>query len=374
MALRLLPRLRAAVFMIALHSPGVVDLAGWPKSGVFDLGRYPSGVDALSEQIASDFDSSGLIARAEPRIMAWKYTKMLYILQNPVQAVCGPQADYADIIKQIRDEAMACFAAAGVDWVPMEDFAARQKLASPPAGSRAGGGSTWQSLARGAGSIEVDFLNGEITLLGRLHNVPTPANETIQVLADRMAREHQQPGSITPRSARETPSARGRTPHFHPPAGRGAQPSVFESAYDGSPSSGRGLGEGQVKLGATSSTFILARLTLCCAGSDRRGAGLPLICDFDHVAITPSGPRPEPYWDVFASLVRLAGRRAGAARHNLLCPYRHLVLTARLVSNIDHFSGGRFVLASASATRTEFESWERHMRTAARSRTKRYRR
>jgi 2-dehydropantoate 2-reductase len=204
MALRLFPRVYGQlVFMIALHlEPGVVDLAGWPKSGVFDLGRFPSGVDALSEQMASDFDSSGLIARAEPRIMAWKYTKMLYILQNPVQAVCGPQADYADIVKQIRDEAMACFAAAGIDWVPMEDFAARQKLASPPAGSRPGGGSTWQSLARGAGSIEVDFLNGEITLLGRLHEVPTPANETLQVLADRMAREHQQPGSITPDEVR----------------------------------------------------------------------------------------------------------------------------------------------------------------------------
>ena len=34
-------------------------------------------------------------------------------------------------------------------------------------GPRPGAGSTWQSLARGAGSIEVDFLNGEIALLGR---------------------------------------------------------------------------------------------------------------------------------------------------------------------------------------------------------------
>ena len=38
------------------------------------------------------------------------------------------------------------------------------------------GGSSWQSLARGVGTIETDYLNGEIVLLGRLHGVPTPAN------------------------------------------------------------------------------------------------------------------------------------------------------------------------------------------------------
>ena len=42
------------------------------------------------------------------------------------------------------------------------------------------GSSTWQSLARGAGGIEVDYLNGEIGLLGRLHGVPTPVNDAVQ--------------------------------------------------------------------------------------------------------------------------------------------------------------------------------------------------
>ena len=43
-------------------------------------------------------------------------------------------------------------------------------------GRRRGGGSSWQSLARGTGTIETDYLNGEIVLLGRLHGVPTPVN------------------------------------------------------------------------------------------------------------------------------------------------------------------------------------------------------
>ena len=41
------------------------------------------------------------------------------------------------------------------------------------------GSSTWQSLQRGS-TLETDFLNGEIVLLGRLHGIPTPVNADIQ--------------------------------------------------------------------------------------------------------------------------------------------------------------------------------------------------
>ena len=57
------------------------------------------------------------------------------------------------------------------------------------------GGSSWQSLARGAGSIEAEFLNGEIVLLGRLHGVATPVNALLQRLAVRAAAEGAPPGS-----------------------------------------------------------------------------------------------------------------------------------------------------------------------------------
>ncbi|WP_442939933.1 ketopantoate reductase family protein [Nocardioides sp. B-3] len=45
---------------------------------------------------------------------------------------------------------------------------------SPP-----GGGSTRQSLQRGTGDSEVDYLHGEIVLLGRLHDIRTPVNAAI---------------------------------------------------------------------------------------------------------------------------------------------------------------------------------------------------
>jgi 2-dehydropantoate 2-reductase len=59
-----------------------------------------------------------------------------------------------------------------------------------------GGGSTWQSLRRGTGDVEVDYLNGEISLLGRLHGVPTPANDLLRDTVWRLAAERAEPGSV----------------------------------------------------------------------------------------------------------------------------------------------------------------------------------
>jgi len=64
----------------------------------------------------------------------------------------------------------------------------------PIAGRHRSGGSSWQSLARGSGSIETDYLNGEIVLLGRLHGIPTPVNALLQRLANEAARERRKPG------------------------------------------------------------------------------------------------------------------------------------------------------------------------------------
>ena len=58
------------------------------------------------------------------------------------------------------------------------------------------GSSSRQSLARGTGSIEADYLNGEIVLLGRLHSVPTPVNELLQREANAAALARLPPGSI----------------------------------------------------------------------------------------------------------------------------------------------------------------------------------
>ena len=69
---------------------------------------------------------------------------------------------------------------------------------APVTGAPRGGGSSWQSLTRGTGSIEADFLNGEVVLLGREHGVPVPVNEALQRLANRAAADRLPPGSLSP--------------------------------------------------------------------------------------------------------------------------------------------------------------------------------
>jgi 2-dehydropantoate 2-reductase len=101
----------------------------------------------------------------------------------------------------MRAEAEACYRAAGIDWVGDEEWAERragQVQHAPVEGRTRAGGSSWQSLARGLGSIEADYLNGEIALLGRQYDVPTPVNVAAQTLADRAAREGAPPGALHP--------------------------------------------------------------------------------------------------------------------------------------------------------------------------------
>ena len=70
----------------------------------------------------------------------------------------------------------------------------------PIGGQDRGGGSTWQSLARG-GAVEADYLNGEIVLLGRLHGVPTPVNELLQRRRNAAARDKATTGERPDRGA-----------------------------------------------------------------------------------------------------------------------------------------------------------------------------
>jgi 2-dehydropantoate 2-reductase len=131
--------------------------------------------------------------------MRWKYAKLLMNLGNAVQALCAPGGTKA-LLDIVRAEGVAALRGAGIDFASdaEDEERRRDKLDMRPiGGSMRGGGSTWQSFARGTGSIETDFLNGEIVLLGRLHGVPTPANALVQRLANAAAAERRPPGSMT---------------------------------------------------------------------------------------------------------------------------------------------------------------------------------
>ena len=179
--------------------PGIVDTTSWPMTGVCDLGRYPDGTDALSVAVAAEIAAAGFSAAAVPDIMRFKYTKLHQNMVNVMQAIVPPDAEATDITTKLRAECEAVFAAAGIDWAPTAEMMGRMRGGSPPAGIGSSGwrgGSMWQSIARGVGNSEVDYINGEIAMLGRQFGIPTPANEVAQLYADRLARTKQDPGSV----------------------------------------------------------------------------------------------------------------------------------------------------------------------------------
>jgi len=181
-------------------SPGLVRNYFTPVSGLLDLGRFPGGVDERADQIARDIANVGFLSRAVPDVMRWKYSKLLGNLVNAVEALCGRGDRTRGIADRARAEGVACYEAANIAFA--SDAEVHERHAGLPALGSFGdsvrmGGSSWQSLARGTGSIEADYLNGEIVLLGRLHGIPTPVNAVLQREAMRAARERAKPGSMT---------------------------------------------------------------------------------------------------------------------------------------------------------------------------------
>lgn len=209
--------------------PGVVRAPCAPLTGILHLGRYPTatpgtddapgttgtddttgatgtddttGTDDIARRIAADLEGSGFAAPVTSDVMPWKYAKLLSNLGNALEAVAGPIGDgpLHDLYLRARAEGAAVLDAAGIAHVSQEEQArvrGDRVEVQPVNGSVRGGGSSWQSLTRGTGAIEADYLNGEIVLLGRSFGVPTPVNEALRQTANAFARERRRPGGLT---------------------------------------------------------------------------------------------------------------------------------------------------------------------------------
>src|SRR5262249_33537172 len=89
--------------------------------------------------------------------------------------------------------------------------------------------------------------------------------------------------------------------------------------------------------------------------------GYHLVMISDHVAVTPDvqGRYPAPFYDPFTALGWLAGltRRVELGTTVIIVPYRHPLLTARMVANVDQLSNGRFILGvGVGWARREFDA------------------
>jgi 2-dehydropantoate 2-reductase len=194
------------VYCPATHlEPGVVLAFSSPVTGILDVGRYPAGTDDTARAVAAALEASTFRSDARPDILRWKYNKLLLNLGNAVDAVCDARRAEGDdreaaaeLVRLVRAEGEACLAAAGIDAATEHEFRERRGdllAIRPIEGAPRSGSSSWQSLARGTGSIESDYLNGEVVLLGRLHGVATPANALLQRLAREVAAEGGKPGA-----------------------------------------------------------------------------------------------------------------------------------------------------------------------------------
>ncbi len=191
----------AFVFIASAHlKPGVIAIHSAPSEGVIDIGCIPRGDGAIGQPLAQDLRLAGFDAVVRPDIMAWKREKLLLNLLNASQAICGSSIeDISDLGMIARREGEVCLDAARLTRAPAEEVARRIAQTQPfkiVKGRPFPGGSSWQSLERGAPANEVAYLSGEIVLLGRLLDIPTPVNTLLYETVSHMAHARIKPGFL----------------------------------------------------------------------------------------------------------------------------------------------------------------------------------
>jgi 2-dehydropantoate 2-reductase len=202
LALRLFPNVYAMTVMLPADyvTPGEVTCYGTPRLGMLDLGRYPHGLDDNVAAIATAMQSANFAAFPLEQVMPSKYGKLRDNLGNVVEAALGHGSRSGPLMDAIQAEAERVYEGAGIDWVAVGNADPRRRglmTMGEVDGVTRTGGSSVQSLKRGTGTIETDYLNGEIVLLGRLHGVPTPLNAALVALGRELAETGAKPGSMS---------------------------------------------------------------------------------------------------------------------------------------------------------------------------------
>jgi 2-dehydropantoate 2-reductase len=141
--------------------PGAVAAHAAPAFGVVDVGRYPHGSDDVDRTIALDLGAAQIQSVVRDDIMAQKYEKLSWNVTNPLEAAIGRGAHDTELSRRAQAEALAVFAASGIS-VSGERVAVVHANRPPVDGTPYAGNSAFQSLARGLGRHEADYLNGEI--------------------------------------------------------------------------------------------------------------------------------------------------------------------------------------------------------------------
>jgi 2-dehydropantoate 2-reductase len=207
MALRYFSRVYGVcVWMPAVHLvPGEVIVRGAPTSGMLHVGRVPARTDErdrrLLDQVRDDWTAARFDVPLPDDVMPWKYRKLISNLGNIFQALVHGNGDTKALAAAAEAEARAVLDAAGIAYTSDADESAARAagftMHEVPGVPSDVGGSTWQSLTRGTGNVETDYLNGEIALIAHRTGHEAPINARLALLARQAAATGLRPGGMS---------------------------------------------------------------------------------------------------------------------------------------------------------------------------------
>lgn len=199
---RYFPRVYGAMLRI----PAYYIIDGEVKSereppGWIIIGRYPEGDDELVEAVAANLRTAGFLVKVTPDVMPYKWGKLIRNLHTTVIAITNESEEAVlPLVKIVRQEAQEIVSQAGIRLVDQEQVAKEWPEATVPPKSKPldkARSSTWQSLARKQGTVEVEFFQGEIVRLAKQLGREAPMNEKLLRICEEMAANRELPGRYT---------------------------------------------------------------------------------------------------------------------------------------------------------------------------------
>jgi 2-dehydropantoate 2-reductase len=173
-----------------------LDPAGW-----LIMGKYPNGTDALVEGVAEQCREARLDARVTSEIMRYKWGRIVNNLRNAVGAITNAsRADAVELSNLARQELIDLLGEADISYAMSAQIAEQWPDLNTEVPQFVAGeaqSSTWQSLARKSGSVEVEFFNGEVVRLATRLGKKAPINDGLNRVVQEMAAKRETPGKYT---------------------------------------------------------------------------------------------------------------------------------------------------------------------------------
>ena len=173
------------------------DPPGW-----FIIGRYPGGIDETSKTVAAQLAQASFLTLNRDEVMPYKWGKMMGNLANSIDAITNAGGEpVRGIVRATQKELEDLMSEAGIKLKSHEETVEEWPDIAAPLKGRLDTeekSSTWQSLARGQGSVETEFLNGEVVRLAASLKKEAPINDALGRITQEMADNYEQPGKYTP--------------------------------------------------------------------------------------------------------------------------------------------------------------------------------